>query len=159
MQLVRVYWSKFPQCLVCSLVTWWRESQNQCPTYWKVRGLDYIHTYLSSLSHHHLSLNCEGRRGTTDDFATSFLHSFLFSTALWDLANSRPVHSVMLSSHLFLCLPCLFPPFTARWFWPDLRNGSEAFGPRRSDHRKETKSAMIQSCLPFIRSCLWFTDV
>ena len=36
----------------------------------------------------------------------------LFSTALWDLANSRPVHSLMLSSHLFLCLPCLHPPFT-----------------------------------------------
>ena len=37
---------------------------------------------------------------------------FLFSTALWDLPNSRPVHSLMLSSHLFLCLPCLLPPFT-----------------------------------------------
>ena len=37
----------------------------------------------------------------------------LFSTALWDLPNSRPVHSLMLSSHLFLCLPCLLPPFTA----------------------------------------------
>ena len=24
---------------------------------------------------------------------------------------SRPVHSLMLSSHLFLCLPCLLPPF------------------------------------------------
>ena len=36
----------------------------------------------------------------------------MFSTALWDLANSRPVHSLMLSSHLFLCLPCLLPPFT-----------------------------------------------
>ena len=35
----------------------------------------------------------------------------LFSTALWDLANSRPVHSLMLSSHFFLCLPCLLPPF------------------------------------------------
>ena len=30
----------------------------------------------------------------------------------WDLANSRPVHSLMLSSHLFLCLPCLLHPFT-----------------------------------------------
>ena len=29
----------------------------------------------------------------------------LFSTALWDLTNSRPVHSLMLSSHLFLCPP------------------------------------------------------
>ena len=58
------------------------------------------------------SLNREGRLGTTDDFATSFLHLSLFSTALWDLVNSRPVHSLMLSSHLFLCLPCLLPLFT-----------------------------------------------
>ena len=36
----------------------------------------------------------------------------LFSTALWDLPNSRPVHSLMLSYHLFLCLPCLLRPFT-----------------------------------------------
>ena len=63
--------------------------------------------------HHHQSLNREGRWGTTDDFATSFLHCSLFSTALWDLVKSRPVHSLMLSSHLFLCLPCLLSPFTA----------------------------------------------
>ena len=62
-------------------------------------------------SRHHQSLNREGRWGTTDDFATSFLHFFpLFSTVLWDLANSRPVHSLTLSFHLFLCLPCLLPP-------------------------------------------------
>ena len=54
----------------------------------------------------------KGRWGTTYDFATSFLHFPLFSTALCDLPNSRPVHSLMLSSHLFLCLPCLLPPFT-----------------------------------------------
>ena len=36
----------------------------------------------------------------------------MFSTALWDFANSRPVHSLMLSSHLFFCLPCFLPPFT-----------------------------------------------
>ena len=58
--------------------------------------------------HHHLSLNREGRWGTTDDFTASFLHFSLFSTALWDSANSRPVYSIM-SSHLF---PCLLPPFT-----------------------------------------------
>ena len=40
------------------------------------------------------------------------LHFSLSSTALWDLPNSGPVHSLMLSSHLFLCLPCLPPPFT-----------------------------------------------
>ena len=53
-----------------------------------------------------------GRWGTTGDFTTSFLHFSLFSYALWDLANSRPVHSLMLSSHLFFCPPCLLPPFT-----------------------------------------------
>ena len=59
-----------------------------------------------------ISLNCKGRWGTTDDFTTSLLNFSLFSTALWDLENSRPVHSLMLSSHLFLCLPCLLPLFT-----------------------------------------------
>ena len=62
--------------------------------------------------HHQLSLNREGHWGTTDDFTTSFLHFSLFSTALWDFVNSRLVHSLMLSSHLFLCLSCLLPPFT-----------------------------------------------
>ena len=53
----------------------------------------------------HLSLNREGRWGTAEDFAISFLHFPLFSTALWDLASPRPVHSLKLSSHLFHCLP------------------------------------------------------
>ena len=55
----------------------------------------------------HLSLNRESRFGTTDDFTTSFLHFCLFSSSFWDLANYRPVHSQMLSFHLFLYLPCL----------------------------------------------------
>ena len=38
--------------------------------------------------HHHLSLNREGRFGTINDFATSFLHFSLFSATLWDLPNS-----------------------------------------------------------------------
>ena len=41
-----------------------------------------------------------------------FIHSSVFFTALWDLANSRPVHSLMLSFQLFFCLPCLLPPLT-----------------------------------------------
>ena len=72
--------------------------------------------------HHHLSLNREGRWGTTDNFAASFLHPSLFSTALCDLANSRPVHSLLFSSSV--CL--VFFPLSlclARWFWPDLMNG------------------------------------
>ena len=72
--------------------------------------------------HHDQFLNREGRWGTTDDSATSFLHLYLFSAALWDLPNSRPVHSLMLSSHLFLCLLSTFTVL-ARWFWPDLMNG------------------------------------
>ena len=66
---------------------------------------------LMSFTFLHLSLNHGGRWGTTDDFTTSFPNFLLFSTALWDLANSRPVHSLMLSSHLFFCLLCLLFPF------------------------------------------------
>ena len=55
---------------------------------------------LLHLHHLHLSLNHGGRWGTTDDFTASFLHFSLFSTTLWDSANSRSVHSLMLSSHL-----------------------------------------------------------
>ena len=72
---------------------------------WQTKWQPFTH-------HHHPSLNCPDYWGTTDDFTTSFLHFSLFSTALWDSANSRPVHSLMLSSHLFFCLPCLLPPFT-----------------------------------------------
>ena len=76
-------------------------------------NLDVSQTPLSNHHHHHhhhQSLNNEGRWGTTDDFATSFLNFFpLFSTDLLDLANSRPVHSLMLSSHFFFCPPCLLP--------------------------------------------------
>ena len=75
-------------------------------------SLEQIGARCSFCYHHHQSLNREGCWGTTDDFATSFLHFSLFSAALWDLPNSRPVHSLMLSSHLFLCPPCLLPPFT-----------------------------------------------
>ena len=61
--------------------------------------------------HLHLFLDCRGHRGTTDDFTTGFLHFSLFFTALWNLVNSRPVHSLMLSSQLFFCLLWLLPPF------------------------------------------------
>ena len=70
--------------------------------------------FFSDMLHLHLRqcFNRCGRWGTTDDFTTSYLYFPLLSPAIWDLANSRPVHSLMLSSHLFLCLPCLLPPFT-----------------------------------------------
>ena len=53
-------------------------------------------------------ITLEGRRGTTYDFATTPFHLILFSDALVELAKSIPVHSLILSSHLFFCLP-LFP--------------------------------------------------
>ena len=40
------------------------------------------------------------------------LHLPLSSTALCEAAKSKPVHSLMLSSHLFFCLPRLLLPLT-----------------------------------------------
>ena len=54
----------------------------------------------------------EGRRGTTDEFATIPFHLDLFSADLVELAKSIPVHSLILSSHLFFCLPLFLFPFT-----------------------------------------------
>ena len=58
------------------------------------------------------SLNLGGRRGTIDDVATIPFHPSLSSAALRESPNPIPVHSLMLSSHLFFCLPLLLAPFT-----------------------------------------------
>ena len=96
-----------------------RTSASGSPQFCPTRGKDFraqigliSHLRTHHHHHHHLSLIREGRWRTTDDFTTSFLHFYLFSTALRDLAKSRPVYSLVLPSHLFLCLPCLLPPFT-----------------------------------------------
>ena len=57
-------------------------------------------------------ITLEGRRGTTDEFATIPFHLALFSAVLVELAKSIPVHSLILSSHLFFCLPLFLSPFT-----------------------------------------------
>ena len=57
-------------------------------------------------------ITLEGRRGTTDAFATIPFHLDRFSAALVELAKSIPVHSLILSSHLFFCLPLFLFPFT-----------------------------------------------
>ena len=57
-------------------------------------------------------ITLEGRRGTTDEFATTPFHLDLFSAALVELAKSIPVHSFILSSHLFFCLLLFLFPFT-----------------------------------------------
>ena len=57
-------------------------------------------------------ITLEGRRCTKDEFATIPFHLILFSAALVELAKSIPVHSLILSSHLFFCLPLFLFPFT-----------------------------------------------
>ena len=59
-----------------------------------------------------LSHNLGMSSGTTDEFATIPFHPDLFSAALVELAKSIPVHSLILSSHLFFCLPLFLFPFT-----------------------------------------------
>ena len=57
-------------------------------------------------------ITLEGRQGTTDEFTTIPFHLVLFSAALVELAKCIPVHSLILSSHLFFCLPLFLFPFT-----------------------------------------------
>ena len=57
-------------------------------------------------------ITLKGCRGTTDEFATIPFHLVLFSAGLVELAKSIPVHSLILSSHLFFCLPLFLFPFT-----------------------------------------------
>ena len=63
-----------------------------------------ISVLLSSLVY---LLTLRRRWGTTDDFTTIPFHLVLSSAALVELAKSIPVHSLILLSHLFFCLPLL----------------------------------------------------
>ena len=60
----------------------------------------------------YLSRSLADRWGTTVDFTTSFLHSSRFSAFPSVMFHGRPVHSLMLSSHRFLCLPLRLPSWT-----------------------------------------------
>ena len=60
----------------------------------------------------HLSRSLARCWGTTVAFTTHFPHSSRFSAVRSMTLQSRPVHSLMLSSHRFLCLPLRFPPCT-----------------------------------------------
>ena len=57
-------------------------------------------------------ITLEGRWGTTDEFTAIPFHLVMFSAALVELAKSIPVHSLILSTHLFFCLPLFLCPFT-----------------------------------------------
>ena len=60
----------------------------------------------------YLSHSLADHWGTTVDFTTSFLHSSQFAPFHSMIFHSRPVHSLMLSSRRFLCLPLRLPPWT-----------------------------------------------
>ena len=77
-------------------------------------GLHCLHNTFKRVSGLFLfyPITLEGRRGTTDEFTTIPFHLVLFSAALVELAKSIPVHSLILSSHLFFCLPLFLFPFT-----------------------------------------------
>ena len=67
-----------------------------------ILSIPYISSHLISSQF----LNLGGRRGTTDDIATVPFPVFRYPQGLSEL------HSLMLSSHLFFCLPLLLAPFT-----------------------------------------------
>ena len=68
------------------------------------RKIHFISSYQSP--------NLGGRRGTTNDVVAINFHPSLSSAALRESSNSIPIHSLMLSSHLFFCLPLFLSPFT-----------------------------------------------
>ena len=61
---------------------------------------------------YHLSLRFGIRRGAAEDLLTTAFHSSLSSAFRKVFLSSSPVHSLMLSSQRFFCLPLLLPPFT-----------------------------------------------
>ena len=92
---------------------WYRITD--CPTYWLFndncmsRSSEAVQGFISS----HLSpLTLKIGRGTTDDVATIPFHPSMSSAALRESPNPISVDSLMLSSHLFFCLPLLLAPFT-----------------------------------------------
>ena len=88
---------------------------------WETRGLDNsspvvdiippLPPFVTLFSILFYPITLEGRRGTTEEFATTLLHLFLFSASLVDLAKSIPVHFLILSSHHFFCLPLVLFSF------------------------------------------------
>ena len=53
--------------------------------------------------------------GAPHDVTTNLRHSSLSSAFLTVSLSPKPVHSQMLSSHCFLCLPLLLQPCTVPW--------------------------------------------
>ncbi|GFO27233.1 hypothetical protein PoB_005373800 [Plakobranchus ocellatus] len=60
----------------------------------------------------HLSLRFGIRQSAAEDLPTTAFHSSRSSAFRKVFLSSSPVHSLMLSSQRFFCLPLLLPPFT-----------------------------------------------
>ena len=83
----------------------------ECPAV-AISGLSIQPVLIARFSILFYPITLEGRRGTTDEFETILFNLDLFSAALVELAKSIPVHSLILSFHLFFCLPLFLFPFT-----------------------------------------------
>ena len=68
--------------------------------------INWRHILLTS----YISRSRRDRWGTTEDLTANFLHPSLSSASIKASPSFRPVHSRMLSSHLFLCLPLSLSP-------------------------------------------------
>ena len=89
-----------------ALFCWkWTKRQIIC------QSANYLSFY-KSISILFYPITLGGCWGTTEDFATIPFHLDLFSAALVELTKSIPIHSLILSSHLFFCLPLFLFPFT-----------------------------------------------
>ena len=93
-------------------------SNHRLLIYWGTTESD-----MSIISSHPLNLG--GRRGTTDDVTTIPFHPSLSSAALRESPNPIPVHSFLLSSHVFLSflLISLSPTELSSPFQRILRHG------------------------------------
>ena len=85
---------------------WRKGNQIHTPTH-KAQMQTTMITQPSFLFLSYLSQSLADCWRTTEDFTTGFLHSSQFSAF-----HSRPVHSLMLSFHHFLCLTLRLRPWT-----------------------------------------------
>ena len=75
-------------------------------------SLEMINCEKGHVTSHHVSHDRVDHRGADADLATIPLHSSRFSAFLRASLSVRPVHSLMLSSHLLFYCPLLLPPCT-----------------------------------------------
>ena len=121
-------------------------------TSWKVSFFS-VFFLLLYLILSYLSRSLADRWGTTGDFTTSFLHSSRFSAFRSVIFQSRPVHSFMLSSHRFLCLPLCLRPCTVpcRIVLASPDDLVYIIGRKTAQHFSPTNVAMTFIC----RHCCW----